>query len=93
MTVRSGYPSGAVVQTHFFSTETVKVVNYGLKSRRGLPPVINGSRATTVIPVRAQQIGAFRRRFAGNEMRANTVSCPAVAIYDGHWRGDEHTST
>jgi hypothetical protein len=81
-----GITSGA---DFFFSIDTVKVGNGGLTSRRGMPPAITGSHAAMVVPARAQQIGAIRRHFAhaGNYLRANIVSRPAVVIYGTRRRG------
>jgi hypothetical protein len=71
------------------------VVNGGLTSHRGLPPAITGSRTTTIVPARAQQIGAFRWRFArgGTGLRANAVSRPPWIYMVDTGGGDGHTST
>jgi hypothetical protein len=82
------------VRTHFFSADTVKVVNGGLTSRRGLPTTITGSCATTVIPALAQQIGPFGRRFT-RETACATTLFPAPSwlhMVDTRW-GDGRTST
>ena len=50
------------MRMHFFSTHTVKVGNGGLTSHRGLALAITGSRVTTVVPARGQQIRVFRAR-------------------------------
>jgi hypothetical protein len=63
--------------------------------RRGLPPVITSSHATTVIPALAQYIGKFRR-----VSRARETTSAATSFLAALWLymvdnggGDGHTSS